>query len=131
MSKKKHHRRAPDRTPVRSPVQDRPLSVEDRRFPEKMLFKGKEDYHSTVESLPEAAADPALRLGRNQLIELIDRLSERDFEILLTLKHSKYLLTGQVQRLHVPITAKYATAMQNTVNNMKKDRKSTRLNSSH
>lgn len=107
-------------TPVRTPVRDRLKAVEDRRFPDDMYFKGKEDYRNQAESLPTAPGDGPARLGRNQLIELIDRLSVRDFEILLTLRQSKYLLTGQVQRLHVPVTAKPATAMQNAVNNMKK-----------
>ncbi|MBQ9016127.1 MAG: replication-relaxation family protein [Firmicutes bacterium] len=119
MSKKKRNRR----TPVRTPVRDRPLAIEDRRFPDSMNFKGKEDYRNQAESLPITPKDGPARLGRNQLIELIDRLSERDFEILLTLKQAKYLLTGQVQRLHVPVTAKPATAMQNAVNNMKKLKK--------
>ena len=123
MSKKKHHLRTPIHAPVRSPVRDRPLSAEDRRFPGNMSFKGKDDYHRLVESLPEPPADAPSRIGRNQLSELLDRLGERDFEILLTLKYSKYLMTSQVQRLHIPVTATYATAMQNTVNNMKKLRK--------
>ena len=124
MSKKdKHRRRTPTRSPVRTPVQDRTPAIEDRRFPDNMSFKGKEDYRIQAESLPPDPADAPTRLGRSQLIELIDRLSERDFEILLTLKKSKYLLTGQVQRLHIPVSATYATAMQNTVNNMRKLRK--------
>ena len=124
MSKKnKHRNHTPTRNHFHTPVQDRTLAVEDRRFPDSMNFKGKEDYRLSAESLPPDPAGAPARLGKGQLIELIDRLSERDFEILLTLRQSKYLLTGQVQRLHVPVTATYATAMQNAVNNMRKLRK--------
>ena len=124
MSKKIRHRHhTPTHAPAHTPVQDRTPAIEDRRFPDNMSFKGKEDYRIQAESLPPDPVDAPSRLGRSKLIELIDRLSERDFEILLTLKQSKYLLTGQVQRLHVPVTATYATAMQNAVNNMRKLRK--------
>ena len=73
---------------------------ESRRFPANMSFNGKDDYRTQAESLPSPEAG-ASRHGRLQLLELIDQLGERDFEILLSLKSAKYLLTGQVKRLHL------------------------------
>lgn len=92
---------------------------ESRRFPANMSFNGKDDYRLSAESLstPEAGAS---RHGRLQLLELIDQLGERDFEILLSLKSAKYLLTGQVKRLHFTDASSDTAAMRAAVRAMRK-----------
>lgn len=42
-----------------------------------------------------------VRVGRNQLEKYNEELSTRDREILASLKKCKFLLTGQIQRLHI------------------------------
>ncbi|MBQ9321350.1 MAG: replication-relaxation family protein [Eubacterium sp.] len=93
---------------------------ESRRFPANMSFKGKDDYRITAESLPIPEEEPPGRLGKRQLLEFIDRLGERDFEILISLRHAKYLMTGQIQRLHIPDASTPAAAMRAAAKNMNK-----------
>ena len=66
---------------------------ESRRFPANMSFNGKDDYRILAESLPIPEEAAPGRRSKNQLLELIDHLSERDFEILISLRHAKYLMT--------------------------------------
>lgn len=75
------------------------MTPESRRFPANMSFVGKEAYCFSADILP-TGAEPPRNLGKNQLAELLDKLSDRDFEILISLKYAKYLLTGQIKRLH-------------------------------
>lgn len=97
------------------------LTLEQRRFPANMSFKGKDDYRIPAESLPMSEADAHHgRLGKRQLLDLIDRLSERDFEILISLKSAKYLLTGQIQRLHITEASTKSAAIRATTRAMKK-----------
>ena len=92
---------------------------ESRRFPANMSFNGKEDYRFSAESLPTVEGGVS-RHGRLQLLELIDRLSERDFEILISLKAAKYLLSGQIKRLHFTDASSDTAAMRATVRAMRK-----------
>lgn len=92
---------------------------ESRRFPANMSFNGKDDYRLSAESLPTPEAGTS-RHGRLQLLELIDQLGERDFEILISLKSAKYLLTGQVKRLHFTDASSDTAAMRAAVRAMRK-----------
>ena len=92
---------------------------ESRRFPANMSFNGKDDYRYQAESLPTPEAGTS-RHGRLQLLELIDQLGERDFEILLSLKSAKHLLTGQVKRLHFTDASSDTAAMRAAVRAMRK-----------
>ena len=93
---------------------------ESRRFPANMSFNGKDDYRITAESHSNPEAGASHRHGRLQLLELIDRLSERDFEILISLKFAKYLLTGQIRRLHFTEASSDTSAMRASVRAMRK-----------
>ncbi len=92
------------------------LTPEMRRFPANMSFLGKEAYCFHADMLPTGA--PPTKLGKNQLMELIDRMSSRDFEILISLKHSKYLMTGQIKRLHFSESKKPQAGMRAASRNM-------------
>ena len=93
------------------------MTPESRRFPANMSFVGKEPFCFAAEVLPTGAEPPA-KLGKNQLVELLDRLSSRDFEILISLKHARYLLTGQIKRLHFAESPKPQAGMRATTRNM-------------
>lgn len=93
------------------------VSPECRRFPANMSFLGKEAYCFHADMLPTGAPPPS-KLGKNQLVELIGRLSERDFEILISLKYAKYLMTGQIRRLHFSESIKPQAGMRSASRNM-------------
>ncbi len=93
---------------------------ESRRFPANMSFNGKDDYRIPAESTPTPEAGAMHRHGRHQLFELIDQLSERDFEILISLKSAKYLLSGQIKRLHFTDAVSDTAAMRAAVRAMRK-----------
>ncbi len=95
-------------------------NAETRRFPANMSFKGKDDYRIFAESLPIPEAAAPGRLSKQQLLEQIDHLGERDFEILISLRHAKYLMTGQIQRLHLPNASTQTAAMRATTRTMHK-----------
>ena len=92
------------------------MTPESRRFPANMSFAGKEAYCFSADILP-TGAEPPRNLGKNQLAELLDKLSDRDFEILISLKYAKYLLTGQIKCIMAefilrPSSASYVNDIQ-------------------
>lgn len=93
------------------------MTPESRRFPANMSFVGKEAYCFSADILP-TGAEPPRNLGKNQLAELLDKLSDRDFEILISLKYAKYLLTRQIKRLHFSESPKPQVGMRSTTRNM-------------
>lgn len=66
-------------------------------------FKGSYPYrHVAVAYYPGEEVIPiGIRVGRNQLEKYSEELTRRDREILASLKKCKFLLTGQIQRLHI------------------------------
>lgn len=66
-------------------------------------FKGSDPYrHVAVAYYPGEEVIPiGIRVGRNQLEKYSEELTRRDREILASLKKCKFLLTGQIQRLHI------------------------------
>lgn len=96
------------------------LTPEDRRFPANMSYIGKDDYRISAESHPIPEAGAPIKLHRTQLEQLIDQLSERDLEILISLKFAKYLLTPQAQRLHFIDSTTKTAAIRATNKAMKK-----------
>lgn len=79
---------------------------------------GKEDYCNAAVISTTAGATPIVRLGKNQLAELNDRLTDRDFEILTTLKHAKYLIADQIRRLFITDASSKMTGMRAASRNM-------------
>ncbi len=66
-------------------------------------FKGSDPYRhvAVAYSTSEEAIPIGVRVGKNQLEKYSEELTERDREILASLKKCKFLLTGQIQRLHI------------------------------
>ena len=96
------------------------LTPEERRFPANMSFNGKDDYCFPADNLPIPEAEPVGRVSRQQLLELSERLTPRDNEILISLKYAKYLMTGQLQRLHIPEASTKTAATRATIRVMRK-----------
>ena len=88
---------------------NRPTFRSDERsevFPDvtaRKPFKGSDPYrHLAVAYYPGEEVIPiGIRIGRNQLEKYSEELTQRDREILASLKKCKFLLTGQIQRLHI------------------------------
>lgn len=88
---------------------NRPTFRSDERsevFPDvtaRKPFKGSDPYrHLAVAYYPGEEVIPiGIRVGKNQLEKYSEELTERDREILASLKKCKFLLTGQIQRLHI------------------------------
>lgn len=66
-------------------------------------FKGSDPYRhvAVAYSTGEEVIPIGVRVGRNQLEKYSEELTGRDREILASLKKCKFLLTGQIQRLHI------------------------------
>lgn len=70
----------------------------------------------TARSTPEASS----RLSKKQLINLDFSLSERDRNILLSVQRHRYLMSGQVQRLHFTDAANPSAALRAASRNLRK-----------
>lgn len=88
--------------------------------PADSSFNGNEDYRIPAESVTMAGRGVRTRCSRQALLELLDRLSERDFAILNSLRSAKYLLTHQIQRLHFSDSPTHATAIRAAAQAMRK-----------
>ena len=87
---------------------------------ENRSFNGNEDYRIPAVTTITAGPGQRTRCSRQELLALLDRLSERDFDILISLRNAKYLLTHQIQRLHFSESPTHATAIRATANAMRK-----------
>lgn len=88
--------------------------------PADSSFNGKEDYRIPAESVVTAGPGQRTRCSRPELESLIERLSDRDFDVLTSLRQAKYLLTHQIERLHFANTATHASTIRATANAMRK-----------
>ena len=72
-------------------------------IPAQTPFKGSDPYRkvAVAYSTSEEVIPIGIRVGRNQLEKYSEELTGRDREILSSLKKCKFLLTGQIQRLHI------------------------------
>lgn len=72
-------------------------------IPAQTPFKGSDPYRhvAVAYSTSEEAIPIGVRVGKNQLEKYSEELTEREREILASLKKCKFLLTGQIQRLHI------------------------------
>lgn len=102
-----------DKTPMsnRQTSQDREKLPETRTAPDFSKYNVCDSYCNPVtESKPPGER----RLSRRQLEELLTRLSDRDLELLTAIQRFRYLLTGQLQRLHFTDVVTPATALRAT-----------------
>lgn len=83
----------------RTTPQEEEKSPENRAIPDFSRFNVNDSYSQSSSSLCSGGEAPR-RLSRQQLEEAATRLSGRDMEILTTVQSYRYLLTGQIQRLH-------------------------------
>lgn len=60
------------------------------------------------------------RLSRKKLIEIDSRLSDRDHEVLMTIRKYRYLMTGQVERLLFTEAANNSAGLRTASRNLKK-----------
>ena len=104
---------------ARKTTRSEQTTPDDRHFPKNMTFLGKEAYCFAADSSTPEAGVPS-KLGKNQLVELIDLLGKRDFEILISLKHAKYLLTRQIKRLHFYQSNKPQAGLRSATRTMNK-----------
>lgn len=72
-------------------------------IPAQTPFKGSDPYRhvAVAYSTSEEAIPIGVRVGKNQLEKYSEELTEREREILASLKKCKFLLIGQIQRLHI------------------------------
>lgn len=83
----------------RTTPQEGEKSPESRETPNFSDFMVCDSFSLSISS-PAAAGKETHRLSRQQLEEAATRLSDRDREILTSVQRYRYLLTGQIQRLH-------------------------------
>ena len=69
---------------------------------------------------PGEAPEEHRRISRQQLEEIDMALSDRDRQVLLAVQKYRYLLTGQVQRLHFLEATTPTAALRATSRNLKK-----------
>ena len=72
-------------------------------IPAQTPFKGSDPYRNVAVAYSpgEEVIPIGIRVRRNQLEKYSEELTGRDREILASLKKCKFLLTGQIQRLHI------------------------------
>lgn len=72
-------------------------------IPAQTPFKGRDPYRNVAVAYSpgEEVIPIGIRVGRNQLEKYSEELTGRDREILSSLKKCKFLLTGQIRRLHI------------------------------
>ena len=74
---------------------------ERRTTPDFSKFKVHDSYHKPVmDNLPPGDPADSKRLSRRWLEELDMRLSDRDKQVLASVRKYRYLMTGQIYRLH-------------------------------
>lgn len=83
----------------RTTPQEEEKSPKSRTTLDFSRFNVNDSYSQSSSSLCSGGEEPR-RLSRQQLEEAATRLSGRDREILITVQRYRYLLTGQIQRLH-------------------------------
>ena len=82
---------------------------ERRTTPDFSKFKVHDSYHKPVmDNLPPADPADSKRLSRRWLEELDMRLSDRDKQVLASVRKYRYLMTGQIYRLHFTDVSKQA-----------------------
>lgn len=105
---------------------NRPRSQVNQLMPEMAetapdsTINGNEDLRFPAKSVVVASLDSHDRIGHQELLALIDRLSDRDLSILSSLKLARYLITHQIQRLHFYDSATQATAIRAAASAMRK-----------
>jgi len=88
-------------------------------------FKGGDSYRIPTDNGNSGGgpAPDSKRISQQQLVEIYPTLSERDKDILSALRHCRYLLTTQIQRLYFLDAATPTAGLKATVRNLNKLKK--------
>lgn len=90
-------------------------------LPPVQISKGSDPYRISAVAIPPSEEDPmAERLTRNRIDEINLILSDRDKEILSSLQKCKFLLTRQIQRLHIFDASTQTASLRATARELKK-----------
>ena len=103
----------------RTTPQEGEKSPESRQTPDFAKFMVCDSFANSISS-PAAAGEEVRRISRQQLEEAAARLSDRDREILTSVQRYRYLLTGQIQRLHFTESATSTAAHRAAARGLKK-----------
>ena len=99
----------------KTPMSSRQTSQDGEKLPETRTAPDFSKYNvcdSYCNPVTESKPPGERRLSHRQLEELLNRLSDRDLELLTAIQRFRYLLTGQLQRLHFTDAATPATALR-------------------
>lgn len=102
--------------------QDGEQKPEKPTAPDFSKFNVNDSFSIPAKSSPDTGEDAMeqRRISRHQLEELDLALSDRDRQVLLSVQKYRYLLTGQVQRLHFLEATTPTAALRATNRNLKK-----------
>ena len=102
--------------------QERRADGKSRPMPDFSAYKRCDSYlNPTASGSPEDGAPPhPHRVSQQQLAKLLTRLSARDWAILTSIRRCRYLMSGQVERLHFDDAANPAAALRASNRNLKK-----------
>ena len=104
------------KTPMsnRQTPQDSEKIQESRTAPDFSRFNVCDSYCNPITDSkpPGAAGEERRRISRQQLEEIALRLSERDTQVITSIQRYRYLMTGQLQRLHFTDAATPTAALR-------------------
>lgn len=111
-----------DKTPMsnRQTSQDGEKIAESRTASDFSKFMVCDSYRNPVTNNKPLGGEEAHRLSRRQLEEIGLRLSERDIQIITSIKRYRYLMTSQIQRLHFTYAATSTAALRAASRALKK-----------
>ncbi len=109
-----------------NPPTNHPTSREDKtkaetpETPDFSRFNVNNSYQIPVRDNNAGGLEDKKRLSKNQIINLDARLSDRDRDILSAIQASRYLMSGQIQRLLFTDAATPSAALRATNRSLKK-----------
>lgn len=94
---------------------------ENRTAPDFSKFMVHDSYSSSLAHTPPGGAgEDSRRISRQRLEEISENLSERDYQVIVSIQHYRYLLTSQLQRLHFTDAATPTAALRAASRSLKK-----------
>lgn len=94
---------------------------ENRTAPDFSKFMVHDSYSSSLSHTPPGGAgEDSRRISRQRLEEISENLSERDYQVIVSIQRYRYLLTSQVQRLFFTEAATLTAALRAASRSLKK-----------
>lgn len=102
--------------------QDDGKKPQSRAAPDFHKFNVNDSYSKPVTDTKPlgGVGEVRRRVSRQQLKEISARLNERDFELITSIQRYRYLMTGQIQRLHFTDAATPTAALRAASRSLKK-----------